>query len=68
MHHGTVILKKDIIIDETVRRKKGEKGLITEYLPDQDRISIMFDNKVEANSYFTLTKDGFNDYCDSKLL
>ncbi len=57
INHGTATLKKDIINDSgSIIREVGEKGIITAYLPEDNKFSVIFDSEMGANNWFT-----FND-------
>ena len=68
MNHGTATLKKDIIIENQVVRKKGETGIITAFLPEYDKYAVMFDGQMGTNNWFTLNKIQFDEFFDYKII
>ena len=68
MNHGSATLRKDIYDERgNVLRKKGEVGIITAFLPEDDRFAVMFDECIGINNWFTLDRASFEEFFDYKL-
>ena len=69
MNHGIATLKKDIIIEEKIVRKKGEVGNITAFLPEDNIYAVIFNWKVGPENWFTFhSKESFEEYFDYELI
>lgn len=68
MNHGTATLKKSLINDVgEVIRKKGESGIITAFLPEDDRYAVMFDGQMGVNNWFTFNKKSFEEHFNYEI-
>jgi hypothetical protein len=66
--HGIAKLKKDIIIENNTVRKVGEEGVITAYLPEDEKFAVMFDGMMGPENWFTFTsKESFDEWFDYTL-
>ena len=61
--HGTATLIEDMRDKEgNIIRHAGEVGIITAYLPSNNKFSVMFDSRMDANSWFTFDKFSFDKF------
>ena len=69
MNHGTATLKVNIINDTgEIIREVGEVGIITAFLPDDNKYAVMFEGEMGANNWFTFhDKETFEEYFDYEL-
>jgi len=59
LDHGAIKLRKDWRVHSA-----GKEGIITAYLPEDDRYAVMFDGKMGMDNWVTFDKITFDEYCE----
>lgn len=57
MFHGIATVKENLVGPAgVVYRRVGEQGVITAWLPEDDRYAVMFEGKMGVGNWFTLDR------------